>query len=549
AIVAASHEEAAAKLGDAANRLGDANRRTIRDRRGLYFDAAPKDAAAKLAFLFPGEGSQYPNMLRDLAMHFPEVRVWFDRIDKAFIGHRRAFRPSQVIFPPPGPSSSNAGMETLWRMDVGPEAIFAANQAAFAFLGRIGLRPDAIVGHSTGEYSALIAAGAQAFDESRIGADILALNGHYESLTAEGRIAKGLLIALAGVTAEALQSLLRERDDLFLAMDNCPHQQVVCARSEETAAWLEEKLTGMNALSARLPFDRAYHTPAFQSFCDGLHPFFDRLTIKAPHTPLYSCMSAARMPDDPAEIRRLAINQWANRVRFRETVERVYADEISIFVECGPHNNLCAFVDDILKGRPHLAAPLDVRHRDGITQVNHLIAQLAVEGVAMSLADYYPGLGAGATIPGKSKASSPIILKTGLQAFRLAPRAASVAAAAQAKSPAPERASERTPPPETSDSIILAHQEDAEDFNTGDETPGHEILAAITASGFAEGLSRTAPEGQEEVLGAYFQTMTSFLCSQRDVMQSFLEAEHADAPLAPAVLVGPSGPAHSPPLP
>ena len=118
-------------------------------------------------------------MLRDLAIHFPEVRGWFDRIDNAFAGHRRAFRPSQVIFPPPEPSGGKAGMETLWRMDVGPEAIFAANQAAFAFLQRVGVRPDAIVGHSTGEYSALIAAGAQEFDESTIGDDILALNGYY----------------------------------------------------------------------------------------------------------------------------------------------------------------------------------------------------------------------------------------------------------------------------------------------------------------------------------------------------------------------------------
>ena len=223
-------------------------------------------------------------MLRDLAMHFPEVRSWFDRIDNAFAGHLRAFRPSQMIFPPPGGSDGRAGMAALWRMDVGPEAIFAANQAALAFLRLIGVAPDAIIGHSTGEYSALIAAGAQQFDEATIGADILALNGYYESLNDAGEIAKGTLIALAGTTTEALQPLLDARPDLYLAMDNCPQQQVVCALSQETADWLEDKLNGMSVLSARLPFDRAYHTPAFQSFCDGLHPFFERLAIRAPHT-------------------------------------------------------------------------------------------------------------------------------------------------------------------------------------------------------------------------------------------------------------------------
>jgi acyl transferase domain-containing protein/phosphopantetheinyl transferase (holo-ACP synthase) len=482
AVVATSHEDAVAKLGEVANRVADANRRTVRDRRGLYFNADPQGADSKLAFLFPGEGSQYPNMLRDLAMHFPQVREWFDRIDRAFIGHRRGFRPSQMIFPPPGPQGDKgggkAGMETLWRMDVGPEAIFAANQAAFAFLGRIGIRPDAIVGHSTGEYSALIAAGAQEFDEDRIGDEILALNSYYESLNAAGGIAKGLLIALAGVSREALAALLAERDDLFLAMDNCPHQQVVCALSLQTAAWLEERLTGMNALSARLPFDRAYHTPAFQSFCDGLHPFFDRLTIRAPHTTLYSCLSAAPMPADPAEIRRLAINQWAGRVRFRETIERVYADGIAIFVECGPRNNLCAFVDDTLKGRPHLAVPLDVEHRDGITQANHLIAQLAVEGVAMNLTDYYPGWNAepGDKVAGKPR--GPITLKTGLQGLKLASRAVQRVVKSEPEVSAPP--------------------------------------------------SAPAPAPGEDVMGAYFRTMETFLHGQQELMEAFLSGEPAE---------------------
>ena len=390
---------------------------------------------------------------------------------------------------------------------------------------------------------------------------------------------------MAGVTNEALESLHAQRDDLFIAMDNCPHQQVVCALSQETAEWFEEKLTGMNALSARLPFDRAYHTPAFQSFCDGLHPFFDQLTIRTPHTALYSCMSAAPMPDDRAEIRRLAINQWANRVRFRETVERVYADGISIFVECGPRNNLSAFVDDILKGRPHLAVPLDVEHRDGITQANHLIAQLAIEGVAMSLANYYPGAGASpvaaaagaARGPTKLK-TGPIILKTGLQGFALAPRPAPVAAPVVAAAPidvaaltpidAAARARERTPhsepPPfvaplpetpafRTPAPILVAPREQVDAAPFGHAVAGTGVaLAAAPGSEFSNGLSHVAQDaqdwqdGQEEVLGAYFQTMESFLRSQQDVMHSFLAAEQPAAVLASTLLREPSD---APPLP
>src|SRR5262249_11111770 len=152
---------------------------------------------------------------------------------------------------------------------------------------RIRLEPDAVVGHSTGEYSALIAAGVYQVEDDKLIEDMGVLNQHYQRVAEAGLIARGRLIAVAGASEAALGSLLAQRDDLHLAMDNCPQQQVVCALSEESAEWLEEQLAAMSALSARLPFDRAYHTPAFQPFCDGLDEFFNRLLLRSPRKRLY----------------------------------------------------------------------------------------------------------------------------------------------------------------------------------------------------------------------------------------------------------------------
>src|SRR5262249_24730960 len=113
AIVAATLEEAGRKFAHAARRLADRECRRIKDKSGIYYFAEPLGGRGKLAFLFPGEGSQYVDMLADLCMHFPEVRECFDLIDRAFADHPRKYLPSQVIFPPPGASAGDR--ELLWQ--------------------------------------------------------------------------------------------------------------------------------------------------------------------------------------------------------------------------------------------------------------------------------------------------------------------------------------------------------------------------------------------------------------------------------------------------
>jgi acyl transferase domain-containing protein/4'-phosphopantetheinyl transferase EntD len=521
AVVAASRAEAGGKLERAAARLADERCGRIRSRDGVYFFAEPLYPDGKVAFLFPGEGSQYRNMLAGLCLHFPLARAWFDRIDRALRDHPRGLLPSEVIFPPPaarGDGGDGMGDGALWRMDIGPEAVFAANQAMYSLLEALAIRPAAMLGHSTGEYSALYAAGASRYDsEQRLLDDILALNLHYEQLEQRGLVARGSLIGVAGLGLEAIAELVAAREDLHWAMDNCPHQQVVCALTDSAAAWLRERLDELGGMSTPLPFDRAYHTPAFQPFCDGLEAFFERLEIATPGTPIYSCLTAAPMPDDPAAIRRLAIGQWAGRVRFRETVERMYADGVRLFVECGPRNNLTAFVDDVLKGRPHLALPSDLEHQHGVTQLMHLLAQLAAQGVRMDLTALYPQ-GTAAACQGSVRPSIPI--KTGLQPLHLS---------RPARERAPARPAEPQPPAELAALTELLGMARLPDLATG---VGVEQGALPAVAGSDAGA---------EVLGTWLGTMSSFLHCQQRIMESYLgETELGEADS------GNGGPAASP---
>jgi acyl transferase domain-containing protein len=162
AIVASSLEDLGKKLAHAIERLQDPKRTRIKDRSGIYFFEKPLAREGRLAFLFPGEGSQYPKMLADLCLHFPEVRSCFDTLDRAFVGYPRKYLPSHLIFPLPGDSDGkpHCGEEELWQMDYAVDAVLTADRALFTLFNLLGVRPHVIVGHSSGEIMALEAGGA-----------------------------------------------------------------------------------------------------------------------------------------------------------------------------------------------------------------------------------------------------------------------------------------------------------------------------------------------------------------------------------------------------
>ncbi len=393
AVVAKDPADLRTKLEFAEAKFANPEVRRIRERSGVYFFSEPLGREGKLALLFPGEGSQYPGMLSDLCIHFPEAREWFDLMDRAFQDHERGVLPSHSIFPIPG--SPESEQQRLWQMDGAVEAVFTADQAMHSVLASIGLRPDMIVGHSTGEYSALLASGAaRVEDPDQMVLHIREGNQATERAQARALVADGVLLAVGPADPEVIAALSAQAEsDIYLAMDNCPHQAVLWG-TPEAIAKTEQQLRKQGAICQKLPFSRAYHTPLFAPVCDELEEFYANANFSTPEIPLYSCVTAARIPDDPDAIRQLAHKHWASPVRFRETVETLYADGARIFVEVGPAANLTSFVTDILCKKDHLAVSSDNRRRSGLEHLNHLIGLLAAHGVSLELASLYERRGA-----------------------------------------------------------------------------------------------------------------------------------------------------------
>ena len=416
AVVGLSHTDLAAKLERAVKRLGDEKTRNIKEIEGIYHFKEPLGLNGKLAFLFPGEGSQYRNMLGDLCIHFPEVRQVFDLMDRAYENHGRDYLPSDVIFPPPLGSPSQ---DRLYNMDSGAETVFCANQAMYALIEKLGIRADAMVGHSTGEHSALLASHVvEVADDEELIRHILGVYEVFDKLNSTSDIPEAVLLAVAGADHAFLeQQVAASNGELYIALDNCIHQVVLCGH-EAVIDKLVGVLTPKGAICQKLPFARAYHTPWFEVFSKPLKQHFDRLRIGKAETALYSCVTSGPYPQDPEEIRALAAVQWSSTVRFRETIEGMHRDGVRLFLEVGPRSNLTGFTDDVLRAKPHASIPSNVQHRSGIVQLHHMLGQLVAHGLNPKLEHLYARR-APRPVSEKVKPRRSLALGTGLQPARL----------------------------------------------------------------------------------------------------------------------------------
>jgi acyl transferase domain-containing protein/phosphopantetheinyl transferase len=391
AIVAASLDDLAQKLRFALKRLTDPKTTRIKERNGIYYFERSSARQGKLAFLFPGEGAQYLGMLGDLCLHFPQCRAWFELMDRAFLNHPRGFVPSQIIFPPhvPDPDQREELAHRLWNMDVAIEAVFTANQALCSLLMELGLKPSAVVGHSTGEYSALLVSGmVEVETQEELIRCILDGNQITERSMRDGLIPERVLLAVGPASLDRVQRLIQSADGLYLAMDNCPHQVVVCGTAQAIGR-AQSELKAEGIICQPLPFGRAYHTPLFAPVCAQLGEFYQRLHFVPSRITAYSCGTAARFPRDSEQARAVAVEQWSRPVRFRETVEAMYTDGVRIFIEAGPRGNLISFVEDILGRKDYVAIAANVAQRSGLSQLNHLVGLLAAHGIPLTLEPLY----------------------------------------------------------------------------------------------------------------------------------------------------------------
>jgi acyl transferase domain-containing protein/phosphopantetheinyl transferase len=523
AIVASSHADLKSKIDKALMRLSEPSCRQIRDPQGVYYFERRLAQEGKLAFVFPGEGSQFPGMLSDLCMIFPEVMNQFDLADRAYTQAGADILPSEFIFPASGLTEKDAALakQRLWGMDGAISAILTANSALFELLTNLGIRPDCVLGHSTGEFSAMMASGMLDLDclqnQLQFGEDLYRV---YISSARESNVDVSLLAV--GTDSQTVEEVLNKTGGLVLiAMDNCPLQTVISGDPDSVERAMRE-LQSRGVICEGLSFNRPYHTPAFSSFIEPLRKLLSRWVVNPPAVPAYTCATKTWFPSELDEIRNVAAEQWVRPVAFRETVEAMYADGVRIFVEVGARGNLSSFILNTLRGRAFLALPTAPENKSSITALHHLLGILSAQGLTLELDHLYSQRdpqkiqlkGAPATDPNLKHAVPipisldwPVVQISRQRGTALRHNSALPAAAGRAE--APQRTAQEIAP------LALPEQ------NT----------MRLPGSALNGGTRVLATEPKvKAVMSTHLQTMDKFLVLQQDLMRNYLSRKGSAAP-------------------
>ncbi|MFO7832236.1 MAG: beta-ketoacyl synthase N-terminal-like domain-containing protein, partial [Desulfuromonadaceae bacterium] len=292
---------------------------------GIYYSATKSAAATegKTAVLFPGQGAQYPNMLRDMALHAPEMLEELERAD-ATLRLEDEQKLSNIIYPHSVFTSGDEkkAAQNLQATQHAQPAIGAVSFGAWRYLQRYGLKVHAFVGHSYGELTALCAA------HSYTPAELYQLSHLRGSLMRGDGSDKGTMLAVSAPLAE-IEKLIKQEDlDLVIANKNTPQQGVLSGSRVE----IERASTACKKVGLRsIPLDVA---AAFHSalIADASVPFrteLERIEIGTPETHVYANKTGALYPSEPDAIRSLLAEQIANPVEFVRQIEQMYADGIT----------------------------------------------------------------------------------------------------------------------------------------------------------------------------------------------------------------------------
>jgi acyl transferase domain-containing protein/phosphopantetheinyl transferase len=395
AIVANDLRDLDKKLAKALKKLA-AEPDTFRLRTGIYYGVTDGSKPHQVACLFPGQGAQYPNMLLDLFLYFPQLQQWFNDLNQLYTPTDGSL-PSAFVFPPPtglAPEAQTQAKALLYSVVGGAQATLLINLALFELLQTFKVPCHVMLGHSNGENSALIASGHWQFDSRR---ELLQLIRETTLITpkrdAAIPIPSGVNLAVNGFSPDLLATVLAEfGGQVHWAMDNCP-QQVVLFGEPEVMKRAAERFTEAGCICTPLPFDRAYHTPLYEVRSQALADQYRPFKYGSSHTSLYSCATTEPFPQDPDAIRATAIYQWTHRVQFRQTIEKLYQRGVNTFIEVGPGNVLTAFVDDVLREHSHVAIPMNLKQRSGLAQLQLLLGQLYVQGIPLDLSPLFRSRG------------------------------------------------------------------------------------------------------------------------------------------------------------
>ena len=313
--------------------------------QGIFRGHGP---APKVAFLYTGQGSQYVNMLQALRAAEPIVAETFaeaDRVMTPLLG-----KPlSNFIFVDGGDETAIAkAEEDLRQTAITQPAVLATDLAMTRLLAAYGIEPDMTMGHSLGEYGALVAAGGLPFDDA-----LEAVSARGREMTRVSMEDNGRMAAVFAPLDEIERILRTVSGYVVIANINSNRQAVIGGASQAVEQAMEVfQKAGYNAVG--LPVSHAFHTSIVAPASAPLRQVLERLRLESPRLPIVANVSGEfypRGPDVLPEMLDILGRQIASPVQFVKGLHTLYDAGARVFVEVGPKKALQGFVEDVLGDR------------------------------------------------------------------------------------------------------------------------------------------------------------------------------------------------------
>ena len=377
AVVADGAQTLARKLQLARGQIGSTAARQVLEQQGVFFHelSAPPP---RVAFVFPGQGSQYAGMLRELVHDVPAARRALDEIDAALV--RLGFPTfEQLAWPAAAGEPTQLGSD-VWVTQV---SMLAADAIVLAALADRGIQPDVVLGHSYGEFAALYAAGAWDLETT-----IRLTRARCQGIAAAASQDSGLLATDA--QPPLIESLAAGiSSELHIANYNAPDQSVVGGRRPHLDA-LARSLQSHSHQARILAVPAAFHTPLMAGASRLLEQALGGATTRSLRVPLASTVTNS-LVGDAAEIRRNLAAQLTTPVRYAALIEQLASERPTVFVEVGPQQTLTRLNRRIVDGGAWSIAS-DNAKRPGLEPLLGVQALLECLGVHRPAAATVPSI-------------------------------------------------------------------------------------------------------------------------------------------------------------
>ncbi|TMS00284.1 type I polyketide synthase [Nonomuraea basaltis] len=376
AIDYADPDDLAAKAAKAVTALRTGNQAMWRMLRaqGVFLGRGP---APKVAFLYTGQGSQYVNMLRDLREREPIVAATFDEADRVMTPLLGRPLTSYIFC---DDADLGLAQQRLLQTEITQPAVLTVDAALTRLLEAYGVRPDMVMGHSLGEYGALVAAGSLTFEAAL---EAVSARGH-EMATLEVPD-RGAMAAVFGPLPE-IERIVAEFDGyVVVANINSTTQAVVGGATQAVEAVVGRfREAGMTAM--RIPVSHAFHTSIVAPVSEPLKAVLRRLDIRPPTKPIVANVTGEFYPSGASVEDMLEIlgRQVASPVRFVTGLRTLYDAGVRVFVEVGPKKALHGFAEDVLGSAHDDVLVLFTNHpkNSGVPAFNQALCGLYASGLA-----------------------------------------------------------------------------------------------------------------------------------------------------------------------